>query len=150
MGDHDAFRCGLLLPGDGLDHVAEQPGGQGVRGERRPAEHDRHRVAQPALELTREAAGFALTAALGGLADEHAAVGAQEDQRRDLRPAAAEAHHVDPTVDIDRRGRVGGAQVDAEPVAHPMKSRPRAGPLAKADGRPQVHTRTRPRLHRGR
>jgi hypothetical protein len=70
----------VLQPDDRVQHVPQQLGGQRVRRERHATGQDRHRVADAPLELAGQPAGLGLTAALGRLTDQQAAVGAHEHQ----------------------------------------------------------------------
>ena len=83
-----------------------------------PPKQHRRRVAHAALELAGEAVGLGLAAALGGLADQHLAVVAQQHHRRDLERAGAERGHLGAPVADDRRRRVRRPEVDPQLISH--------------------------------
>ena len=114
---HVLGRAALPLGGD-ADHPGQQPGRQRLRRERRPADHERNRVADPPLELPHHPRRLRRALLLGGLADDDLAVGAHEHHRRHLHGPDAQSEHLHPAVDVDRRSRIGGAQIDTQPVTH--------------------------------
>jgi hypothetical protein len=127
VGDADVFgRLALLLRRD-LDHPAQHLGQQRLRGVRGAADDDRHDAADPALELPRQPGRVGRAAVLGGLADQRRAVHLDVEHGRDLGGPVAEAEHLDPTVEVQGGSRVGGPEIDPQPVRHP---RILAGPTA--------------------
>ena len=123
MGDRHRVRRPALLRGHGLQHLLQQPGHERLGGVGPAADQHGHRVADPALELAGQPARVGAAAPLGRLADQHRAVGLHVDQRRDLRAAGAQRRDVDATVPAHGGRRVGGAEIDTQPVAHPASSR---------------------------
>jgi hypothetical protein len=102
----------------GLDHPAEQPSQQRLRGVRRAAHQQRHRVAQAPLELAYKTFGFDQPATLGGLADQDLAVRLDEEHRRHLGRSVAKRQHAGSAVTLHRSRGVGRAEVHTQPVTH--------------------------------
>ena len=78
VGDHHLVRSLTLPLGRGRHDPGQQLGGQRLWGERLPRQQDRHRVADPALELASRAGRLLGRSSVGGLTQEERTVGGQE------------------------------------------------------------------------
>ena len=107
-----------LALGDGVDDPAQHLGHQRVGAVGRPAEQDRRGVTHPALELAGHPPGLRGPAPVGRLAGEDGLVLAEEHDRGDGCGTGAEVDRGRAAVAMDRRGGVGGAEVDTEDVRH--------------------------------
>ena len=110
-------RAALPFGGD-ADHPGQQPRRERLGRERRSADDERHRVADAPLELPHHPRRIRRALLLGGLADDDLAVAPDEHHRRHLHRPDAQPEHLHPAVDVHRRGRVGRAQVDTQPIPH--------------------------------
>ena len=110
VGEGDGVGRAALELDHPLDHPAEQLAHQRLGAVGRPGQQDRRGVAHPALELAGEALGLGDAPAVGGVADQHLAVGLEEQHRRHRHLAVAEGHGLDPPAPLDRRGGAGRAE----------------------------------------
>jgi hypothetical protein len=126
VGDDDSLRAPPSLGRHPVDDPAQEDRHQCLGAVGRAAEEQRRRVAQPALELAGRAVRLDQRPPLGRLADEHLAVGAQADDRRDLRSPFAEGHDVDALPRSHCGGGERRTEVDSEDV-QPRSLRIRRG-----------------------
>src|SRR5207344_341077 len=118
----DRCRRTTHLLADPGDDAPEEVPDERLCPVRRSAEDDRRRVAQPTLELAGGAERLGQCAALGRLADEDLAVGAQDDYRRNRGRPFAELEDLEPICAGRRSGRIGRAEIDPERVIHEPSS----------------------------
>ena len=119
MRHADVLRRAALALGGDPDDPGQQPGRQRLRRERRPADDQGHRVADPPLELADHPRRLRRALLLGGLADDDLAVARTNTTEGTCIARMPRPEHLDPAVDVHRRGRVGRAEIDAEPITHP-------------------------------
>ncbi|GAA3248465.1 hypothetical protein GCM10017691_58650 [Pseudonocardia petroleophila] len=133
VGDGDPGGGPALALGDAVDDPADQPGGELLGRPGAPGDDDRGGVADAALELADDAVGVGERPALGGVPDDHGAVGGQEQHGGDGRAAGPERddlglHPATVVGPAHRRGGVRRPQIDPELVSH---GRPLVPPMAR-------------------
>ena len=118
VGDDDRIGRAAHLARHARDDRLQQMRDQRLGSVWRAAEDDRGRIAQAALELARGPGRLSERAALGGVAGQDLAVGAEHDDRRDGRRAFAELEDLDALADGRGGRRVGRPEIDPERVRH--------------------------------
>ena len=116
MGDDDGHRRFAQFLGDATHDGPQLVRHKGLCAVRRPTDDDRHRVAEPPLELARRSGRLCERATLRGVAGEDLAVGPNDDDRRNGRRTLAELEDLDAALARGRSGRVGRPQVDPKRV----------------------------------
>ncbi len=86
---------------------------------RHAAEHDRRRIAESSFERALHPVRTAQRPALGGVTEGEPGLLGEVDDRRADHGLAAQRAHLGAAVARDGGGHEGGAEVDAEVVAHP-------------------------------
>jgi hypothetical protein len=116
VGEHHPAEPAGPPAGRRRDDLVEELGRQGGSAEFGVAEADRLLVGQPGPQVGGEACGLRFSAPPRTLADQHRAVGPQEDGGGDLGSAAAQAYRLHRAAGGDRGRRESAPEIDPEAV----------------------------------